>query len=447
MSREELREQLARLADTAPVASVPADTYRRGRRATTRARLGAGAVAAACLVLASALGTQLLGHSPKADDVGTSPASPGVPDHIWAPPYAIPATSDFKVGRAAAAYVDTRGQVMVVGSDNGRYHRLALPATDAARAHPVVALAPDGRHLAAVRTLQTSVGGYRSDIIVVDLTTGGARYVLPRGGREDITTLAWSSDGSYLAWQGVEVNGWTIDEYHPTGTYQVGTLRMADGKTRQALTLGAGADTIRIGARSYSDERPRPLAVSTSGQVALVAGNTLWLDGRTQRVAMRVSDAGSDVVSAIWFDRSGVVGTLYFGRGSDATIGSLTDATRRSSLGVQVPAYRGLLANGQVLVQPDGASTYAGTTTVGVVAYRPGVALGARPVIAVNPHVTQLSVATELMAPGAHTVPWPRPDWPWSTPHRLAVFVGLPLALVGLAAAGWRWRRRRLTHL
>jgi len=451
MSREELREQLARLADSAPTAAVPEDTYQRGRRATARSRITASVLAAGCLVLASVLGVQLLGQQSRVADVagqdGEAPVL-GVPDRIWAPPHALPAADGFAVGRAAAAYVDTRGQVIVVDAATGAYRRLGVPASPAVNAANAVALAPDGRHLAVVRTLAEPghPGAYRADIAIIDLDSGAIHYVLPHGGPVNIFGLAWSANSRWLAWQAVSVGSWTEQEYRAGTDFGVGVVRIADGKVRQRPTMDGAADAISVGAATYGDGRPRCLAVSDDGRVAVVAGNTLWLDGHTRRIPLRASDAGWDKVSALWFGRGGLQAAIYYSLGSSAKVGSLTAPTQRSTVGIQVPLFRGVAPDGQVLLQQDGSDhAYEEPTAVAAVPQHAGsgVALDARPVIAVAPDVTQLSLATDLMTPERLTVHRSEPDWPWSTRQKAAAGAGLLLLLGGLVGGGLWWRRRR----
>ncbi|GAB3854206.1 hypothetical protein GCM10028801_07940 [Nocardioides maradonensis] len=406
MSRDELREQLARLADTAPVASVPSDTYRRGRRATARSRIAASVVAAGCLVLGAVLGVTLLvgregAGQPGYDGQPVGRAVVGVPNHLYAPPGQLQPWGGAIVGRAAAAFVDGRGQVVVVDAATGAYRRYdPTPYPENAwptRGVHAVALSPDGRKLAwgAVAPHLGYPDDLWTSVTVVDLV-GGQIYEQRVSSKSqgaahavNVLGLTWSANSQWVGWGGVPVSAWTPDTYEPLSKYVGGVIHFF-GTRHHAASI-----------RTVPAPTPAELADLRSG------GLTTWT--RT----ITVSDTGM--------------------------LATVTGSTAR-------PTVAGHLAAGRVLLHRS--DPHRSTT---VVETEPG-RTSTLPLITVAPGISGLTIATDLMRPGHLTVPRAAPSWslapPGSGTGHPAVLVGAgATALLVVAAALWRRRRRRLTHM
>jgi len=206
VTREELRDELARIADGAPVVDVPHDLYARGRRANWRARGLVVAAVAACIAAVAAVTVPVL--TAEQTEVTDEDGSVGVPDRIYAPPDGdvtdLPLLALDEVGPLVATYqVDTRDGDFVVITRDGFYSRVRLPHHDNGAVDAVSpSLSPDGRQLA-----YGSVQGDVRGLTIVDLTTGDLRDVLlvaPLGAA--VFTLQWSPDSSRLAWSGQAVS-------------------------------------------------------------------------------------------------------------------------------------------------------------------------------------------------------------------------------------------------
>lgn len=206
MTGEQLRAGLAHIAEQAPEVTVPGDTFARGRRASARARVLAGAAAIACLALVAGLGAAVVRHSEAPVAVsGDNSSRPRVPDHIYAPDDdpALPVTPLDEVGPAVAVYLqsDVHGRAIVV-TDEGDYRLVELPHFDLAIGDDVPPLlSPDGTMLAygAEDALSTYVA-------VVDLRTGETRRVeLGPDLGAIVGSAQWSPNGDWLAWSGQAV--------------------------------------------------------------------------------------------------------------------------------------------------------------------------------------------------------------------------------------------------
>jgi hypothetical protein len=157
-----LREELQRIGDSAPVASVPTDTWARARAYRRRTIAGGAVAAAACVALVAGLAVGVTGED-KSQPPVTDSGTPGVPDRIETVPSDVTQREeDLAVGRSAAAFLTDDGLPVVIGATDGRYHLLDLPdATGSA-----LALSPDGELLGYATT---------SGVAVLDLTTGELR--------------------------------------------------------------------------------------------------------------------------------------------------------------------------------------------------------------------------------------------------------------------------------
>ncbi len=204
MTGGQLKDELARIAEGAPEVHVPDDTFARGRRATTRARVLVGAAAVACLSLVGLVAGVVV--SDDRAPVATGGEDAGVPDHIYVPTdgdSGLPVTELDAVGPAVAAYLleDIVGRVVVV-TPEGDYRMIEVPHyQDSAVDEVTPLLSPDGTQLAytAENRLSTYLG-------LIDLTTGEVRQVsLTSDLGAIVTTAQFSPDGDWLAWSGQKV--------------------------------------------------------------------------------------------------------------------------------------------------------------------------------------------------------------------------------------------------
>ncbi|MFE6648444.1 hypothetical protein ACFVJS_17875 [Nocardioides sp. NPDC057772] len=248
MTDQQLREELHRIAERAPEAYVPIDTFARGRRAHRRSVvIAVSAISAAIALIA---GSTAL--APQRDSAEVDPARGdtdlAVPDTIYAAPTWLAETEDghyvnagklehdLAIGTGAIAYVqpaqDSNGAVaVVVDADDGDYHPLALPdfigldpywrnsSGDDGGRRPL-ALSPDGTHLAwswglgrdAEPEGQPVPGGVR----IADLTTGEvSEWDFSNDGATYVTGVEWSEGGSQLLWTGLQMDRWDAGAYVP----------------------------------------------------------------------------------------------------------------------------------------------------------------------------------------------------------------------------------------
>lgn len=436
-----LHEQLHRIAETAPVADVPTDTWRRARRARRRDLVVATGTAVVVLVLA--LGGLLWlppRLSPPVADGGARGAA--VPNHLYPVPDRFSASTpergwtsgevstDVAVGRAAAAWLTPSGLPVVVGATDGSYHLLELPeylgndwwSRVAAMHSPTIALSPDGRRLAYTWARfgpRSATEPIPSGIRVVDLGTGRVdTYPLPGAEGTLVERLVWSPDGSWIGWAGARLDSWTRTSMGGS-TGAVGRIRLADGNRQELHGNGLTDDSVGIaddGTVAYGDEgrlrfwdgtRTTRAPVATSGQLRLAAGpGGRWAVPGVHTVTV----VGGDRVREAPTSTRGATRSVPLGWAGDDVVVLATDGEGSGRL---------------VLTRPGGG--------------------GGRTVAAVDTgHADSLSVATDLMTGDRPTVPRPAPEWPWTAP-RWAWVVGVPAA-GALLLGGWallrRYRRR-----
>jgi hypothetical protein len=425
---QQLRDELARLADGAPAIDVPTDTWSRGRRARRTDRVAAGA---AVLVVLAVLGGVTALFSVAPDRI--APAAPvdgpyavpstlfTVPTHVQADPTAY--TSDLAVGDSAVAFVTDRGTPVVVSATDGSYRLLDLPGWervgDAGPARPL-ALSPDGRQLAWAYLDADGATGVR----VADLESGTLREVpvVPAdepGPQQVVVAVTWSTGSSWLAWASGVVGreGWVAtgriapdaDRTDPTNV-QPGTSSLAvDDSGRQVLAQenyvfvtggtypGAGFDPLRpldptaVGATSPDGTRVAVGSASANGAV-----DVLDLD----RMRVRLAYFGA-------YDQDASHSPL--GWVDDDTIVIAVEPPDRDPEVLVLPAPGNRRDGERVVTRTDADQNY-------------------------------LSVAVDLL--DRPTVERAEPDWPWSTTTTASLAAGAAVTcLLALGLALWTRRR------
>lgn len=453
---EQLREELARLAERAPAAHVDPATWRLGRRARRRDRL---TLAAAVVVTLAVVGggvsllvprpAQVAPAAPTGQGEAVPSALHAVPERLvqlrdtpsgelsWAPELDV--TGDLAVGVAAAAFEagSYGGLPVVVSATDGRYLPLDLPGfSDAAIINTdgggtsALELSPDGRRLAyawwdpEAPLDRPMPAGVR----VVDLVTGSVGTVRLHGGNGvDVDRLSWSPDGEWLAWQGAETRSWTP---RSRGGYEPVAGLVRTGSTRsRSVPVPRGVVSA--------------LAVDATGRVGFVADPWVVVDG----VRTRVAAGGPVTWNAAAFSRDSDLLAL-----SDQSLGTLplvgVDAGEQRYVPLEGDAVDARVAplgwtpDGRVLATRDG-SDRSDTGSAELALADPG-RRSWRVVGEVDPGLLPtLSVATDLVAGDRPTVARPAPDWPWSAEQKAVALALLLLVLLAGAVALGRLTRHR----
>jgi hypothetical protein len=367
MSTPALPEELRRIADQAPVAHVPADTWTRARAARRR-NLAAGVIASAAgVALVAGLAFGVTGDDktqPPVTDTGT----PGVPDRIEAVPAdATRLEDDLAVGRSAAAFLTGDGVPVVIDATDGSYHLLDLPgATGGA-----LALSPEGDFLAYATTtgvgvLDLSTGEVSSDVDTSDI------YTDPPAA----TQLGFASDSDIVVWAGA------TSDSSLSGRVVIGTDEPGPGG-------------------SLPDPRAVWAATEQGGFVGVGTERAWFHDGETdwkRPVEAPGTPVAVHAVTPVVIDLR-YDGDRYFVYRHDAT---RDVALALPDLGTTELVVAGWLPNARLLAVDDDGRLL-------VVAYgdRPSV----REVGQVSSGVEQLTLATGLMTGDRLTVPRPAPDW------------------------------------
>lgn len=443
----QLRDELHRIGDRAPVVDVDRDTWSRARRAQTRDRLlTVGALVAAVVLVAAVSGAL---HRVSTPPVASS-SDDAVPSHIWGVPERMEArnnddswmrsqvTSDVAVGRAAAAYLTPAGLPVVIGASDGAYHLLDLPgfggnnSLTARGLHPpALALSPDGRQLAyswATFGPDAATEPIPSGVRVVDLATGSIRQVsLPGDEGTAVTALAWSPDSRWLAWTGARMSSWTSGSM---GRGEPVAGRIAPGATTSEEFASRGL---------YTPDAA--VAVDASGEVSFFDGVTMvtWDGARRQRVQdndLVAVTAGQAPVGA-----DGRVALPSYDTYALAVADPARGTVRAVDLGSPYDVPWQVRALGwvgrDVLIATDDDSGAEAALRL----FSPDTGRS-RVVGAVEPGVeTTLTVAIDLVTPERPTVDRPEPDWPWSE-ERLWLTIGLGVVAVLVLLLGLRTLRR-----
>ncbi|MER7558428.1 WD40 repeat domain-containing protein [Nocardioides sp. NPDC126508] len=284
MTDQQLREELHRIAERAPEAYVPTDTFARGRRAHRRSVVIAiSAISAAIVLIAGSVA-----FTQQRDSADVQPARGdtdlAVPDTIYATPTWLAETEDghyanagklehdLAIGTGAIAYVqpaqDSNGAVaVVVDADDGDYHPLALDdfigldpywrnsSGDDGGRRPL-ALSPDGTQLAwswgRGRDAGTDSQHVSNGVRVADLTTGEIfEWDLSNDGPTYVTGVKWSEGGNQLLWTGLQMDQWDSDAYVPADAV-AGVITYASGTT---TTYSGGIGTVTdLGLWAVSDD-------------------------------------------------------------------------------------------------------------------------------------------------------------------------------------------------
>lgn len=466
-----LREELERIAESAPVTGVDPETWARARRSRLRDRALVLAAVAAVLVGIGAVPVAL--HHRGDAPVAGRPAR-GVPEHIWLVPDRMAdrvgdgrwardqVSSDLAVGRAAAAYLLDAGLPVVIGAGDGAYHLLDLPdfaGNDFYVAHGLhggelgLALSPDGTELAYAYAHVGAHAGDRpipSGIRVVDLVSGDVRTIPVSGGQGTVvSSIRWSPGSTWLVWEGYREDSWT--RYSMGGSRDVAGVVSPAGDTSEALPPFNGNASV-----SY--------AVSDRGEVSVVGDSTRYVGygpgatGPTQGSGSGSSTtvhlpgrvplhAGASFTLAASYAGDTLLDLRVrnphdryqldrYGAGHERVLLSGLDGLAVEPLGWtdadHFVARIGPARDGDV---PSHLTSLALVTASGHPSYRV--------VGEIDTGVAGLTLATGLMTPTHPTVSRPEPDWPWTT-ERWTLTLGLPaLALLLLAGTFLALRRRR----
>lgn len=458
MTTDELRRQLDRIADAAPAADVPHDTWTRARRATLRDRVLVGVAAAVVAVgVASAVTWLPDASSPQvagSDVVGAPSTIWNVPGHVADAgdlEYSGHVETDFAVGRGAVAFIATNGVPVVVGAGDGAYHLLALPgldgrslAMDMIDSGATITLSPDGTQLAYPYldpdARASAASPMPAGVRVVDLDTGEIREIALQGGQGVMVhDLAWSPSGTWLVWAGRATDHWETNGGYGAGAGSERAGRVASGSSTSEPVLTSTDSASRY-------------AISDKGEVALAVTDKLRRegDGGSSVTPYQDENGESQPIDAAFVDRDvQVVRQTY--EPTSYRLVSFDAIDPAVSLGSV------LLGGADDRIQPlgwlDGEHLLARTgkgDDEGFVLDRLSI-IDVRTnelevVGAVEAGVPTISVATDLVTVQHPTVERPEPDWPfdWTTPWLSALIgLGVAAAIAVLMGLRWGWRRYR----
>ncbi|GGD13016.1 PD40 domain-containing protein [Nocardioides daphniae] len=433
---------------------LPGSTLAGSRRAGLRLLVVAGALAWATQPLWSSLG------APTSDE----PALPAHAEWRWmragmddGP--AIAPVTDAAPGVTSMVFSGDEGVAILVDAHDGRHRPVLLPGFPQyyfeRYAGIRAQLSPDGTQLAwPYIDAGDGMGGYydsdTAGIAVADLVEGTMRR-LPLVGRNDrpvrVLHLAWSPDGSRLAWFGDEAAEWG-----PEGMAFRGKVRVAGSTPLDELD---GAFRVLDSAEGWYVG----LAAADDGAAYIVSGRsllTLPADPETTVSSRRVTGIALNWTSAS-LSPDGTSLAVGMNGGVEYTYGSglrrldLTDPTSQLELDpwnaprdLDRVEVQGHTPRGDVMImhaRPMGS----GRMTPAV------LAVGARGAAELTElrgvdDATGVSAASALAASPPFDFAGPR--WPLTTVRQVLIGVlvtGLVVQLV--AFAPWRWWRRRNTRI
>ncbi|MBS43669.1 MAG: hypothetical protein CMH83_11030 [Nocardioides sp.] len=423
----DLREELDRLGDTAPVVDVDAAAvWQRGRRARRREAGLAVAAAAAAVALVAGLVAWL-----PTDDGALEPAGSreglGVPAEVHLPDSPrrdVEPAPDLAVGTTAAVLVTSdTATAVAVDATSGGYRRLALPGlVDGNLAQTdTVRLSPDG-----TRLVYTYADGAEDGLGLVDLLTGELRQV-PLPGSGDgvlVRTISPSPNGDWFVWsaQRREGSGFRGEV--------AGLVDWAAGTSDQLVTWGERQRAFGVGDDGtvwYDDAGARLVPMFTR---SLEAFRPLPDDHRWA-YDVHVGGPGFQDVAQVraWSidEAAPVAPALLRGTGDTRDI-DLPDGA--------MPYVVGWVGDDPVLV-PTGDTA---DTTSAVVRVAPAGSLTqALSLIGAAPY--RVTIATDLLADGA--VERPTPSWADYGTSWWRWAIGGGAAVLLLLGAGVVVRRRR----
>lgn len=459
MSTEELRRELARIGDTAPVVEVPADTFSRARRARRRDRALTVGAAVAVVALVAGLATWLPQRS-EPEPAGTGEV--GVPDVIHAVPAgALKATADLAVGRAAVALTSADGLPVVIDAEDGTYRALDLPGFGSMQDDQgSLALSPDGRQLAWAWADPTPRGPTPTGVRVVDLVTGRERSVTLTGGQGVfVDRLTWSADSRWLLWTGADAWTWTESAYR-RGKVVAGRI---------------GPDATSSEPVPAAHDEMAQYAVSDDGEVATVT--TRWVLRWDGDVIVRTRVGSGDDFTGSAVDATGTVPVsasywrddvwalrqattdqastehrhqllLYTTTASRAYGAAELDVRLPPKLDQHEAAPLGWVDESHFLARTAAAGRPLGFNTSDLAIIGVGDDAVYDVVGAVDAHVNVMSFATDLAQTPLVSRPepaWAHPDEGWSDAQiSIAIGLGVAAVLALLEAGRWWWRRRTI---
>lgn len=411
-----LRDELRRIAETAPTADVPPDLFARARAAQRRLHVTVGLVACVLLVAAGALVAHPR-HVRSTPQPASHPSVGAVPSRIYDYAEASQPHDAFDALRlgapAVAAYtIDFEPDVprAVVVLADGTYHLVLLPelrtglATGDTRAY---ALSPDGSTLAyyyrGAKAGQTGIALY--------VPATGTVTKVRLGGRLGMyaEALAWSPNGRWLLWDGQPVERWTKGPTFAT-TDLAGRIEVTDGGDPSLSTVTLPRVQGGWGTAGVCDD----------GRVVARNPKGTWSwNGQ----AVRRTGAGGSVLATGCLDRDRVTSvspTRDQGLESLQVLGWSADGVAVVRVASQ-PTDQAAPPDEQLALLPSGS------TLISVVGrIDPG---------------GPVTVATGLMSSAHPTTSLPPPPWAPSS-SRAWVWVTLALALLALVA-GLAWAVRR----
>lgn len=412
---QQLRDELARIADHGPPVHVTADTWSRGRRARRRDRLVAGAAVLALVAVLGGIAALVVDPSSRiapAAPVGGPGAVPSsihpVPVHVQDDASAY--TSDLAIGPQSLAFVTGAGTPVVVSATDGRYRLLDLEGWSGPEGRPV-ALSPDGSGLAVALD---------DGVRVVDLDSGETTvHAFPPNWFGDqswrVTTVAWTTDGQEV-YYGAAVGD----------ASEIATSRKVDvesGEATPPLLTGTipalgPAETHWIVSRT---------SVSASGPQAPTL-QLLTIDPPLEPTGIAYVSPDQDTM-AIGNSETGGIDLFT---GEDET--GVTDGSDAAGLPL---GWR----DDDALVVQQGRSPVTG------IALRDTSSPDSPDRVIVDVDSADaatlprdVSVAVDLLA--QPTRDFPEPDWPWSLQQQLTLagLAALAMLLVAAGVAAWRQR-------